>query len=461
MSELTDTPSRSAGGQFLPGRSGNPAGRPRGSRNRATLLAALISEEQEAAIVQAVIDRAIAGHWPALRACFTRLLPPARPVIEIDLPPIASAEDVAEAGSALIAAVAAGEISPGEAQRVMRLLTAQIRLYTAARGTRDAARARLATPTTTARPVPGRAPPAAQRPAAAQAAAARPRPEALLSEVEACPELGRGGPVAPEPAQPSAATTQPPVAQADRAKPEPLPSFSGARPLAADEAAAPAPRAHDHDAAPQPCPEPVEWACISPVFYDISGHLPDQAPARPNATAGASRPPGLAEESTPPPMTAAAPRPSATLLPGFCALPSFAGRPAPSASLLPTFEEHSSPFSSLIITFAPRPSRPSLFLTGAEQGSPAPLHDATSWLRDPSCLCVNESAGRRRGAGRTPPGHDAFPGPVVAAARPRHPGTAQSACISPVSREAVVRREALLSSAEGARREEPVLCAAA
>ena len=55
------TPIRSAGGQFLPGRSGNPAGRPRGSRNRSTLLAEMIDEDVSEEIVLKVVARALAG----------------------------------------------------------------------------------------------------------------------------------------------------------------------------------------------------------------------------------------------------------------------------------------------------------------------------------------------------------------------------------------------------------------
>ena len=120
---------RSTTGQFLPGRSGNPAGRPLGARNRTSLWRELLDEGEDEAIVRAVIDRALAGHWPALRACFDRLLPkPKDAPIELDLPEIASVADVAEASSALIAAVAAGELTPNEGQAVMKLLLAQMKI---------------------------------------------------------------------------------------------------------------------------------------------------------------------------------------------------------------------------------------------------------------------------------------------------------------------------------------------
>jgi hypothetical protein len=70
-------------------------------------------------------------------ASLSALLPSASaPPRAIDLPPIQSAEDVAEAGSALIAAVSAGAIDLRDAQGVMKLLTAQMRLLNAGRGAR-------------------------------------------------------------------------------------------------------------------------------------------------------------------------------------------------------------------------------------------------------------------------------------------------------------------------------------
>ena len=127
MQDPATASSRTVTGQFLPGRSGNPSGRPPGARNKASRLREMLDDGEDDAIVRAVVDRALAGEWPALRACFTRLMPPAKDVpVDIDLPDIASAADVAHAGSALIAAVAAGEVTPSEAQQVMKLLARQL-----------------------------------------------------------------------------------------------------------------------------------------------------------------------------------------------------------------------------------------------------------------------------------------------------------------------------------------------
>ncbi|QAY76135.1 hypothetical protein [Sphingosinicella sp. BN140058] len=78
---------------------------------------------------EAVIDRALAGGWPTLRAWFTRMMPPAKSApVEIDLPDRATRADVAEASPALIAVMAAGEITPLEANQVSKLLVAHAQL---------------------------------------------------------------------------------------------------------------------------------------------------------------------------------------------------------------------------------------------------------------------------------------------------------------------------------------------
>ncbi|QAY76725.1 DUF5681 domain-containing protein [Sphingosinicella sp. BN140058] len=126
---MPDPATRTSAGQFLPGQSGNPAGRPRGARNKASVLRDIIDDAEATAIARAVVDRAVAGEWPALRICFTRLCPPAKDTpVEMELPEILSVADAIAAGSAVIAAMAAGEITPCEAQKVMAVLAAQTRM---------------------------------------------------------------------------------------------------------------------------------------------------------------------------------------------------------------------------------------------------------------------------------------------------------------------------------------------
>ena len=112
------------GTKFVPGQSGNPAGKPKGARNKTTLAIEALLEGEADAITRKAIEMAKAGDGPALRMCLDRLAPPRKesPVC-FDLPPIKSVADTVEASSTLLSAVAGGNVTPDEAARIMSLLT--------------------------------------------------------------------------------------------------------------------------------------------------------------------------------------------------------------------------------------------------------------------------------------------------------------------------------------------------
>ena len=114
--------------RFKPGQSGNLRGRPKGSRNATTLAAQALLDGEAEALTRKAIELAKGGDLTALRLCMDRLLPPRkdRPV-SLDLPRIDSARDVPKAISALLAAVAAGELAPSDAGEVTKLLDAYAR----------------------------------------------------------------------------------------------------------------------------------------------------------------------------------------------------------------------------------------------------------------------------------------------------------------------------------------------
>jgi len=130
MSELTGE--NRSNGRFEPGRSGNPAGRPKGARGHATLVADAMLEERVKAVVDNLIDRALAGSIPATRLALDRLSlsPPDR--IALDLPTLRSSSDVVDASAALVAAVAAGEVAPRAAKEMMAVLRAHLAMLKAA-----------------------------------------------------------------------------------------------------------------------------------------------------------------------------------------------------------------------------------------------------------------------------------------------------------------------------------------
>jgi hypothetical protein len=125
MSAISET-CRSAEGRFVPGQSGNPAGRPKGSRNKATLVAEALLEEATGPVVAKAIDDALAGDGSMLRAVFQAICKkdPGR-TIALDLPEGSFGDPVAFL-EATMRAVALGEITPQEAALLARVASVMV-----------------------------------------------------------------------------------------------------------------------------------------------------------------------------------------------------------------------------------------------------------------------------------------------------------------------------------------------
>jgi hypothetical protein len=84
--------------QFQRGQSGNPAGRPRGSRNKASIRMQAMLEQRAKALVNKVVEMALAGNVAALRLCLDRLVPTRKnePVI-CEMAPLEKAADAVAA----------------------------------------------------------------------------------------------------------------------------------------------------------------------------------------------------------------------------------------------------------------------------------------------------------------------------------------------------------------------------
>jgi len=125
-----NTAQQQRGRPFERGVSGNPNGRPKGSRNATTLALEALLDGQANALTQKAIDLALGGDMAALRLCLDRILPPRkdRPV-SFKLPTIDSAKDAAAILSSVLAAVAAGEITPTDAAEVGKLIDSFVKAY--------------------------------------------------------------------------------------------------------------------------------------------------------------------------------------------------------------------------------------------------------------------------------------------------------------------------------------------
>ena len=117
-------------GRFPPGQSGNPRGRPQGSRNATTVaLEALLAGEGET-ITRTAIRLAKKGHPVAMKLCLERLCPPPKDrLVTFPLRPIHCARDAADALSDLARAVSSGEITPSDAEATAKVLGHAVKAF--------------------------------------------------------------------------------------------------------------------------------------------------------------------------------------------------------------------------------------------------------------------------------------------------------------------------------------------
>jgi hypothetical protein len=109
--------------RFQKGESGNPAGRPRGALNRATVLAQELLAARVESIAGKLIELAEGGDMRAIRVCMERIVPaPQHQPIAVELPPIEKPADSVEAAATIAAAVAAGELTAAEAAQLAKVV---------------------------------------------------------------------------------------------------------------------------------------------------------------------------------------------------------------------------------------------------------------------------------------------------------------------------------------------------
>src|SRR4051794_23916370 len=111
--------------RFKPGQSGNPNGRPQGSRSKALVALDALAEGEAEDIVKAMIEKAKGGDSVAGRTILERVWPLRKGArLQFDLPDITAAADLPGAIAAVNRQVADGEISPDEGALVVGLIEA-------------------------------------------------------------------------------------------------------------------------------------------------------------------------------------------------------------------------------------------------------------------------------------------------------------------------------------------------
>jgi hypothetical protein len=112
-----ETVRKQRGRPFEPGQSGNPSGRPRGARGRATqAVEALMSRDVDVKAITKVVLREARAGQPWACVAWLKLIAPAPRgrLVQLDLPPVRSAADIPAALLAVAGQVAAGELTPTE-----------------------------------------------------------------------------------------------------------------------------------------------------------------------------------------------------------------------------------------------------------------------------------------------------------------------------------------------------------
>lgn len=115
-------------GKFKKGQSGNPKGKSKGTKNKATLIAQKLLEGDLENICRHLIQEALSGNIQAIKMVLDRILPSRRdcPIV-IDLPVLQTTKDALHAMSLISKSVAVGDISPSEGEALSRIIDGYVK----------------------------------------------------------------------------------------------------------------------------------------------------------------------------------------------------------------------------------------------------------------------------------------------------------------------------------------------
>jgi Family of unknown function (DUF5681) len=123
-----ENPERDPDGHWRQGHSGNPRGRPKGTRHRVTILAEQLMQGDAEDVVRAVIAAAKTGDMTAAKIILDRIVPLRKgAAVMFELPELITPADLPPAVTAVTKAVAEGTLTPDEGTSVVTMLEANRR----------------------------------------------------------------------------------------------------------------------------------------------------------------------------------------------------------------------------------------------------------------------------------------------------------------------------------------------
>lgn len=126
MAEPENTDGKQIPGRFKPGKSGNPKGKPKGSRNTALQAMDRIGEESAQDLIRSVVTKALEGDMAAARVVLDRAWPIRKGrLLTFTMPPVENAGDIARGIAGILQAVANGLLTAEEGQSICAILETQ------------------------------------------------------------------------------------------------------------------------------------------------------------------------------------------------------------------------------------------------------------------------------------------------------------------------------------------------
>lgn len=114
-----NTAGKQRGKPFKPGQSGNPAGKPPGAKNRATMLAQALFDGEAETLTRKIIGLAKNGDMQALKICVDRLCPPMKAQAAPVRVQIPETDNISDIANAFIKAAADGRLPPDVAAQLV------------------------------------------------------------------------------------------------------------------------------------------------------------------------------------------------------------------------------------------------------------------------------------------------------------------------------------------------------